>query len=202
MTRPRARRARPTGREQVKDALLEAATQLFAERGPGAVSAREIARRARVNHGLVHRHFGSKDALVRAVLDRLVDDLRTRFSAGAAVTPDARQVLVALLAADRRYVKVLTRAVLDGHVEWLEESDFPVIRDAIAALPHDDAPVLVASYVALALGWLAFEPFIVAATGLSEHQRAHMADAWNAAIRHIEAAAHAEPREFAVESSA
>lgn len=184
MTRARTRRAKPTGREQVVEALLDAATDLFAERGPRAVSAREIARRARVNHGLVHRHFGSKDALVRAVLDRLVRDLRERFASGAAVTPEAREALVGSLATDRRYLQVLARALLDGHVQWLAEADFPVIRGAVQQMDPaaDVAGPLAATYVALALGWLTFEPFIVAATGLHaeapEALRARMLALW------------------------
>ena len=61
----------PTGREEVAAAILEAATDLFAERGPAATSIRDIAARSKVNHGLVFRHFGTKDQLVGAVLDNL-----------------------------------------------------------------------------------------------------------------------------------
>ena len=52
-------------------AVLESAADLFAERGPAATSIRDIAARSSVNHGLIHRHFGSKDGLVGAVLDHL-----------------------------------------------------------------------------------------------------------------------------------
>src|ERR1700739_391189 len=65
----------PTGREEVAAAILEAATDLFAERGPAATSIRDIAARSKVNHGLVFRHFGTKEQLVGAVLDRLGTDL-------------------------------------------------------------------------------------------------------------------------------
>ena len=61
----------PTGREEVAAAILEAATELFAERGPAATSIRDIAARSKVNHGLVFRHFGTKDQLVGAVLENL-----------------------------------------------------------------------------------------------------------------------------------
>jgi AcrR family transcriptional regulator len=193
-------------------ALLDAATELYAERGPRAVSAREIARRARVNHGLVHRHFGSKDALVRAVLDRLLDDWRQRF-AGSAALVDRRE-LVRRMAGDRRYVKILARALLDGQVEWLADAQFPVVSGAIAALerarargeidPCLDPRSLAASYVALALGWLAFGPFVAAATGLGDCPAdaldERMLETWErlaarvtpAADRHAAEPAHAE----------
>lgn len=51
--------------------MLEAAADLFAERGPAATSIRDIAARSKVNHGLVFRHFGAKEQLVGAVLDYL-----------------------------------------------------------------------------------------------------------------------------------
>jgi len=58
------------GRTEVRNALLDAAAALFAARGVAAVSVRDVAAHAGVNHGLVHRHFGSKHALFTAVLDR------------------------------------------------------------------------------------------------------------------------------------
>ncbi len=52
-------------------AILDSAGQMFAERGPAAASIRNITAQARVNHGLVFRHFGAKKQLVAAVLDPL-----------------------------------------------------------------------------------------------------------------------------------
>ncbi|MBV8348759.1 MAG: helix-turn-helix transcriptional regulator, partial [Mycolicibacterium sp.] len=61
----------PTGRDEVTAAILDSAAELFAERGPAAASIREIAAHARVNHGLLFRHFGTKEQLVAAVLNHL-----------------------------------------------------------------------------------------------------------------------------------
>ena len=73
----------PLGRTEVVAAVLETAADLFAERGPAATSIRDIAARSRVNHGLIHRHFGSKDALVGAVLDHLGQHLAELLAAKA-----------------------------------------------------------------------------------------------------------------------
>ena len=62
---------RPFGRDEVVEALLDAANRLFATAGPADVSLRAIARAAGVNHGLVHRHFGTRDALVDRLLERI-----------------------------------------------------------------------------------------------------------------------------------
>lgn len=61
--------AGPVGKDEVVAAALSAAAELFAERGPGATSIRDIAARSKVNHGLIYRHFGTKEQLVGAVLD-------------------------------------------------------------------------------------------------------------------------------------
>src|SRR4051812_18429016 len=66
---------RPRGREAVMAAVLDAAMTLFAARGPASVSVRDIAAAAGVNHALVHRHFGSKQAVLRAVLERAAYEL-------------------------------------------------------------------------------------------------------------------------------
>ena len=49
-------------------AILDAAREVFTERGYARGTIREIARRAGVTHGLVMRHFGSKERLLIAAL--------------------------------------------------------------------------------------------------------------------------------------
>jgi AcrR family transcriptional regulator len=53
-------------------ALVSAAKTLVADRAPSAISGRELADRAGVNYGLVHRHFGSKSAVLGQALDELL----------------------------------------------------------------------------------------------------------------------------------
>ena len=63
---------------------------LFAERGPAATSIRDVAKRAAVNHGLIHRHFGSKERLVGAVLAYLGPYLADLLATGAGATEPTR----------------------------------------------------------------------------------------------------------------
>lgn len=53
-----------------KDRILDAAESLFSDRGFDGVSIRSIVRLAGVNTAAVHYHFGSKEALIEAVLAR------------------------------------------------------------------------------------------------------------------------------------
>ncbi len=61
-------RHRRRNAEASRAAILEAARQVFAERGYAGATIREIARHAGVTHGLVMRHYGSKEQLLIAAL--------------------------------------------------------------------------------------------------------------------------------------
>lgn len=57
-------------RERSQEAIVQAAIELFAERGVSGASIAEITRRAGVAQGLVNYHFGGKDQLIAAVIER------------------------------------------------------------------------------------------------------------------------------------
>lgn len=54
--------------------LLEAALEVFAERGYGKASTREICARANVNVAAIHYYFGDKASLYRTVFEKLDDE--------------------------------------------------------------------------------------------------------------------------------
>lgn len=58
--------------------LLDAAERLFAERGFEATSLRDVTSKAKANLAAVNYHFGSKDALVRAVFERRLGEVNRR----------------------------------------------------------------------------------------------------------------------------
>lgn len=62
---------RPTGRDEVRSAVMREARRLLSDRGPN-VPLRDIADAAQVNLGLIHRHVGRKDALLTAVMQDAV----------------------------------------------------------------------------------------------------------------------------------
>ncbi|MFD4507647.1 TetR family transcriptional regulator [Streptomyces sp. NPDC058457] len=61
-------RKRVRAPEAHREAILDAARAAFAERGYARATIREIAGRAGVTHGLVMRHFGSKERLFLAAV--------------------------------------------------------------------------------------------------------------------------------------
>lgn len=170
----------PQGRDAVMRALIDAGTELFAEQGAAAASVRDIADRAGVNHGLVHRHFGSKERLLRAVLDDLArrieaEILGTGSVAGGESLEGLFERTFVAVTRHPAYFRVLSRALLDGGVPEGLQSDFPVVGRLVRAaarardageLPRGaDPKMIVAATVALGLGWLLFEPYLLAATG-------------------------------------
>ncbi len=55
-----------------KERILDAAEREFAEHGFHGASLRSVTRAAEVNVASIHYHFGSKEALLRATLERIV----------------------------------------------------------------------------------------------------------------------------------
>ena len=67
--------ARDRQREATRERIVEAAVEVFTEKGFEGASTREIARRAGTNQGLITYHFRSKDALWRAAADSIFESL-------------------------------------------------------------------------------------------------------------------------------
>ena len=66
----------PTRGDTTRDALLDAATKVFAREGFGPANLREIATTAEVNPALIGYHFGSKEGLYVAVFERMITQIQ------------------------------------------------------------------------------------------------------------------------------
>lgn len=166
--------APPVGRAAVSAALLDAAEAELASVGVKAASIRRIAARAGVNHGLVHRHFGSKDKLVTAVLDRLAAQV------AAALDDTDTADLLDPGGPLARQLRVLARAALDGVDLTALQSTHPAADRLVAAfrngtpgLPEDRARRAAGHAMALAFGLQLLGPFIAEATGSDETDLRH-----------------------------
>lgn len=176
------RREIPTGREEVVAAILEAATDLFAERGPAATSIRDIATRSNVNHGLVFRHFGTKDKLVGTVLDHLGAVTTAALHADPS-SPEAERAM-------ERHMRVMARTLLDGYPAGKLQTRFPGAAELYDRFrpAHDDdrsARFAVANILALQLGWRLFAPFLRSAAGLDDLTDAEQKEALRAEMARI-----------------
>ncbi len=102
--------------------ILDAAEQLFADKGLAGARVAAIAETAEVNKAMLYYYFGSKDDLYQAVLERvaaLVGQLAEDFLAGAEADPFAhleafmdgyRQVLHT----HPNFARIMVREIMDG----------------------------------------------------------------------------------------
>jgi TetR/AcrR family transcriptional regulator, repressor for neighboring sulfatase len=168
------------GREQTTADILEAAEKLFSERGFTAVTVRDIAAEAGVSHALVHRYVGSKQDVYRAMLARNEGLL-------AAAAGDHDELLTATslmlregLANQRGYVRLIAHSVLHGLSYERTVGRFSAterlveLAQAAAAEGADRDPnavdprFVVASVVALFIGWISAEDWVLRASGLAD----------------------------------
>ena len=135
-----ARRTQAERRAESERLLLDAATELIAERGTTRASFAEIAARAGCSHGHPHYLFGTKTKMLEAI----VDDLAARFqdelldpalvgrSGLGAVTECVRLFLTSL---DRPWPGTRALYVLDTEMDrldanvaaWLEQARGPLV---------------------------------------------------------------------------
>jgi AcrR family transcriptional regulator len=169
----------PRGANEVRAALIAAGAELFAERGPSNVSIRAIAEQARVNHGLVHHYFGSKDALLAAVLDQLAEQAAAEIADGA----DAAGIY-RVGGATEQHGRILAHLLLEARDPSEVQHEFPALDALVghlrgAGLGNRQARERAASAAALVLGWQLFEPFLVSAARIdrSPRTRQRMLDA-------------------------
>ncbi|HXY70313.1 MAG TPA: TetR/AcrR family transcriptional regulator [Gemmatimonadales bacterium] len=66
---------------EARERLIEAAREAFAKDGFEGASVRDITTRARANLGAITYHFGSKEALYHAVIERFAEPLADRLAA-------------------------------------------------------------------------------------------------------------------------
>ncbi len=110
--------------KDARQAILDAAEQVFAERGYAAASMRAIASSARTSQALLHHHFGTKAALYDAVKQRFTD----RFNAEQRQT-DAWQPTPDFIV-----------SVVRGYFEFLSRNPNLARLGAWARLEGDESP--------------------------------------------------------------
>jgi AcrR family transcriptional regulator len=157
------------GSHAVKAALIDAAAEMLGEVGPRALSVREVAQRAGVNHGQVHHYFGGKRGLLEAAMRKLA---REHYEHALELSGDAPFPPVLSLAEDSGYWRAVCRVVMEGdldlaRIEIDEDLSVPrrVLRSFEAKADAGSDPLELkarfAAMAALQLGWVAFEDFML-----------------------------------------
>jgi len=80
----------------LRQALLDAAAGLLAERGPDEVSTRAVAKMVGVSHNAPYRHFASRDALLAGLAQQGFEGLIAAFHVALAGSTDPRRRMIAV----------------------------------------------------------------------------------------------------------
>ncbi len=89
---PAAHKTRPATLDK-RDAILDAALELFVERGFHGTAVPEVADRAGVGAGTIYRYFASKEALVNALYQQYKGELVALTMQGLALDAPAKQLV-------------------------------------------------------------------------------------------------------------
>ena len=163
---------KPQGKEAVRSALIRAASSLFAKQGIASVSVRDIAQQANVNHGLVHRHFGSKRGLIIATIQSLSKGITAEM--GPAMEARSLKPLLASsfvkTSGSQEYWRVLAHLMLTEGGEELLQPEFPLVRRMIDVAQEEEQGTLspearVALMLSVGLGMMVFSPYLQRAIG-------------------------------------
>ena len=165
---PTAGQARRRDKAATKQALLEAAMQVFAARGFDAATTRDVAAKAGANEQLIQRYFGGKAGLLIAILERFGSEEQRC----AGTLPPAQDSVEAEIAgflsfhlhhglACRDFLKVaLYRAIVDPAVagemsRTVAAARIPGLRQRLEAPSADlDAVATALSSLSFSLGFI------------------------------------------------
>lgn len=155
--------------DQTKEHLIAAVIRLLDRKSAGDISCKEIAASAGVNHGLVHRYFGTKDALVREAVRRTNERIQRDHPAVGAGSWSFR-----LLTSHPEIPRIVARCCLDGPKDLLPlaapnpatvDLHAGQIRAALERLGLAgiaDPYAINAAGLAMFLGWVVFRPLLEA----------------------------------------
>jgi AcrR family transcriptional regulator len=136
-------KAAGTGESETASVILQAADELFGERGFDGVSIRDVTERAGVQKALVFYYFRNKEGLFRQVLGRYYEAHRQALEAAAEADQPLRERLHGVVDAyldfidqNRRYPRLVQREVAsrDAHLQLIQQSLAPLFRWTVAAL--------------------------------------------------------------------
>jgi TetR/AcrR family transcriptional regulator len=125
-----------------RDAILAAATELFAAQGFAGVTIKEIAKKAKVNSALLYYYFDDKEALYRTALGEMVGSLSQRIGSALASPPPSPEEGVRRFVAaqaerffeNRIFARLVLRELFDAGTVRLETPMHAVVSNALRPL--------------------------------------------------------------------
>lgn len=157
--------------KQGRQRLLDAAVELALEVGGPDFTVRQVAARAGLNHGLVHRYFGTKDSLTSAVIRQIGAELADSPGPVSLVNDHRGQVLALLLA----------HSSAAHHLDDELASGIRPMVDMLGTSASDpgggtlgDARIRAALRLATILGWVSNEELIISVCQLGRDQLAEL----------------------------
>jgi AcrR family transcriptional regulator len=172
-------RVKPRGREQVIESIIDATLSLWTAHGTADLSLRSIAARANVNYGLVHRHFGTKEAVIRAAMERVVNRSHDFVSDSEDLSDALRSIFPRSTGA---HARLLAWSILQHNVEEvLPPQDVFLQRLAELAdqSPGGDgtaARVKVAAMLSMIYGWRIYSPYLTSGLELTKTPQSELDD--------------------------
>ncbi|MEV4419565.1 TetR family transcriptional regulator [Patulibacter sp. NPDC049589] len=151
--------ARRSDQPDRRDQLLDEALQLVSEGGLAAVTHRAVERAAGVPHGSVTYHFGSRDDLIDALVERMVASCEQE------VAVIARDVSMALAGAAGRASDsgLDLDAVADALVRWMDDGrHLHLARFELELAAARDARLRERMTAAAEVFWRMCEPIVLA----------------------------------------
>jgi AcrR family transcriptional regulator len=155
------------------------------------MTVRDVAERAGVNHALIHRHLGTKEALIRAAIAHSASasyaqvQRATRAGARLADLGDIPEI--------RRHLRLLARCILElDDLSTLQDS-FPTVGDLVRSgtdlgLDPDLARARVVTIVSMISGVQLYATWFAEAAGLPPEAMAYTRDLLDVGLAAVDAA--------------
>lgn len=130
--------ARTASREERRTQLIEATIRCIASQGLSDTTIAQVAREAGLSQGLINLHFDSKERLLLATLERVVDEYRGLWEAALAEAPDDPAGRLTALVQVDFHPSVCDRDKLAvWFAFWSESKARPTYRKLCAARDRD-----------------------------------------------------------------
>lgn len=124
--------------EQARNEILDAAEKRLQEVGPAGIRLQDIAADVGISHPAVLHHFGSREALIEAVITRAMAQLQEELIAAVVgMQPVGEQAAIDML---ERVFRVLTQRGYGRIMAWMLLAGHPAVKQeqlgAVARVVH------------------------------------------------------------------